>query len=190
MVDTTHNIIGSGDFTQINMSLEIGLRTESKCVNVSTIYDNDPMNLDEEFTVTLSSSDLAVFIPLDRAVTSVIIENSELILPCRSSYNNIMSLFLLVPPPDIEPMINKVTEGMVATFTVNFFGVGTAFQWQLKEENITEEHAQMRSLTITPVTDMDEGNYTCIVTFSFGEKITSKMATLLVCKINYDSIII
>ena len=79
-------IIGSGDFTPVNMSLEIGMHTESMCVNVSTIYNEDPMNLDEEFIVTLSSSDPAVFISSDRAVTSVIIENSELILPRRAHY--------------------------------------------------------------------------------------------------------
>ena len=38
------------------------------------------------------------------------------------------------------------------------------------------------SLTVINVTEMDEGNYTCIVTFSsFDGNITSKRAELLVC---------
>ena len=80
-------------------------------------------------------------------------------------------------------MINKVTEGMHATFSVNFSGVGTAFQWKFNEGDITEEHGRMRSLQITSATEINEGSYSCTVTFSFGEKITSRMATLLVCKI-------
>lgn len=73
---------------------------------------------------------------------------------------------------------------MDATFTVNFSGVSVGFQWQLNKKDIEGEHAKMMDLIITTVTEMNEGNYTCIVTFSsFEGKITSKRAELFVCKL-------
>ena len=80
-------------------------------------------------------------------------------------------------------MINKVTEGMDAIFTLKFSGDSEDFQWQFNEADIKEENAMVTlNLTIINVTEMDEGNYTCIVTFSsFDGNITSKRAELLVC---------
>ena len=83
-------------------------------------------------------------------------------------------------------MIKKVTVGMDATFTVKFSNAiaSKGFQWQLDERNITGGHARMTSLTIINATEMNEGNYTCIVTFSsFEGNITSNRAQLLVCKL-------
>ena len=98
-----------------------------------------------------------------------------------------MTLFLyLVFPPDVEPKIYKVTKGMKAVFTVKFSSAiaGNGFQWQHNEINITGERARMMNLTIVNAAEMDEGNYTCIVTFSsFQGSITSNRAQLLVCKL-------
>ena len=85
-------------------------------------------------------------------------------------------------------MINKVTERMDTIFTVKFFSAIASkdFQWQLDEEDIIGEYEgiSMMSLTIINVTELDEGNYTCIVTFSsFEGNITSNRAQLLVCKL-------
>ena len=54
------------------------MSTNVLCVNITTVYDDDPMNLDEIFHVSLSSNDPVVFIPKERAITLVIIENSIL----------------------------------------------------------------------------------------------------------------
>ena len=83
-------------------------------------------------------------------------------------------------------MIKKVTEGMDAIFTVKFSDAiaSKGFKWQVNEEDIIGEHAKMMSLKINSVTEMDKGNYTCIVTFSsFEGSITSNRAQLLVCKL-------
>ena len=92
----------------------------------------------------------------------------------------------LVFPPDVEPLINKVTKGMNAVFIVKFSSTiaSNSFQWQHNEQNITGDHARMMNLTIANVTELHEGNYTCIVTFSsFEGSITSNRAQLLVCKL-------
>ena len=107
---------------------------------------------------------------------------------CNDVCQLLVSLILLylVPSPDVEPMINRVTEGMDAIFTVKLSDAiaGKTFQWQLDEEDIIGEQARMTSLTITNVTEMDEGNYTYIVMFSLLEgNITSNRAQLLVCKL-------
>ena len=83
-------------------------------------------------------------------------------------------------------MINKVTQGMNAVFTVKFSSAisSNSFQWQHNENTITGEHATMMNLTIVNVAEMDEGNYTCIVMISsFEGTITSNRAQLLVCKL-------
>jgi hypothetical protein len=83
-------------------------------------------------------------------------------------------------------MINKVTQGMSAVFTVKLsnFIASNGFQWQHNKQNIIEEQAMMMNLTIINVAETDEGNYTCIVTFSLFEgSITSNRAQLLVCKL-------
>jgi hypothetical protein len=83
-------------------------------------------------------------------------------------------------------MINKVTEGMSAVFTVklsNFIAINS-FQWQHNQNDISEGHGMMMNLTIVNATEMDEGNYACMVTFSsFEGSITSNRAQLLVCKL-------
>jgi hypothetical protein len=48
------------------------------CVNILTIYDENPMNMDEIFVVSLSSNDPKVCIPEESASTTVIIENSKI----------------------------------------------------------------------------------------------------------------
>ena len=159
-----------------------------KCVNIITVYDSDPSNMKKTFTVSLSSNDPKVLIPEDRANATVTIENSKLCLWHFNHYDHfIESKFLyLVFPPDVEPKTNKVTEGMDAIFSVIFPDAITSksFQWQVDGEDITGEHAMMMKLTIVNVTEMEEGNYTCIVTFSISQgNITSKRAELLVCKL-------
>lgn len=93
---------------------------------------------------------------------------------------------IVVSPPDIEPKINKVTEGMNAVFTVTFSDAiaSKGFIWQHDEQNITGDHARMKNLTIVNAKEMDEGNYTYKLTFSaFEGIITSNRAQLLVCKL-------
>ena len=69
------------------------------------------------------------------------------------------------------------------TFIVSSNFTSTAFQWQINGEIITGE--QQRILTISDVTDLDEGNYTCIVSTTFGVDITSNTAQLFVCEFAY-----
>ena len=70
--------IGGGDYTPIDMPLKINMSTTTMCVNISTIYDDNPMNMDEIFIVSLTSNDTKVFIPKESASTTVIIENSNI----------------------------------------------------------------------------------------------------------------
>ena len=177
--------IGSGAYIPFDMILKINNMSTDMCVNISTIYDDNPINMDETFIISLSSNDPKVFIPEGRAVTIVTIENSKFTVLIISLVSLIFSL--LVPSPDVEPMINKVTEGMDAIFTLKFSHAiaSNGFQWQLDEEDIIGEHARMTSLTIINVTEMNEGNYTCILMFSlFQGYIKSKGAELLVCKLS------
>jgi hypothetical protein len=53
------------------------MSTATMCVNISTIYDDNPMNMDESFIVSLSSNDPKVFIPEESANATVTIENSN-----------------------------------------------------------------------------------------------------------------
>jgi hypothetical protein len=91
-------------------------------------------------------------------------------------------------------MINKVTEGMNAVFTVKLSNAiaSKGFQWQHNDENIIiEEQAMMMNLTIANAAETHEGNYTCIVTFSsFEGSITSNRAQLLVCKLINNLVIL
>ena len=74
--------LGSGDYTPIDMPVKISMSTAIKCVNISTIYDDNSMNMDEAFVVSLSSNDTKVFIPEESTNTTVIIENSNNIIVC------------------------------------------------------------------------------------------------------------
>ena len=177
--------LDSGDYTPIDILLKINMSTTTMCVNISTTYDDNPMNMDEAFIVSLSSNDPKVFIPEESANTTVIIENSKLL---NTGVIFKFSL-LIVLPPDVEPMINKVTKGMNAVFSVKLSNATASnkFQWQHNENNYynsTGIHAWMMNLTIINVTELHEGNYTYIVTFSsFSGSITSNRAQLLVCKL-------
>ena len=53
------------------------MSTAVKCVNITTLYDSNPMNMDEKFVVSLSSNDPRVFIPEEKANTIITIENSK-----------------------------------------------------------------------------------------------------------------
>ena len=59
------------------MNLNVYMSTDVNCVNITTVYDSNPMNRDETFIVSLSSNDPKVFIPEKKTNTTVIIENSE-----------------------------------------------------------------------------------------------------------------
>lgn len=59
------------------MTLNVYMSTDVNCVNITTVYDSNPMNRDETFIVSLSSNDPKVFIPEKKTNTTVIIENSE-----------------------------------------------------------------------------------------------------------------
>jgi hypothetical protein len=70
--------VGSGDYTPIDMLQKINnMSTAIMCVNISTIYDDNPMNMNETFVVSLSSNDPKVYIPKESANTTVTIENSK-----------------------------------------------------------------------------------------------------------------
>ena len=77
---------------------------------------------------------------------------------------------------------------MNAVFTVKISNAiaSNGFQWQHNEINITGEHARMMNLTIVNAAEMNEGNYTYIITVTFSSfegTITSNRAQLLVCKL-------
>ena len=59
------------------MTLNVYMSTDVQCVNITTVYDINPMNMDETFVVSLSSNDPKIFIPEERANTTITIENSE-----------------------------------------------------------------------------------------------------------------
>ena len=84
------------------------------------------------------------------------------------------------------PLLNKVTSGQNITFVVNATFSGELFRWQFNGSNITdgEEYSGIttNTLIITNIQQEDEGNYTCIVTTSFGVDVTSQPAQLQVCK--------
>ena len=188
MVKIVYHILflGSGDYTPIDMPVKISMSTAIKCVNISTMYDDNPMNMDEAFIVSLTSNDTKVFIPEESANTTVIIENSNNIIVCILSSFSDSNFLCSVFPPDIEPVINKVTQGMNTVFTVKFSSAiaSNGFQWQHNGKNITGENARMMNLTIVNAAEMNKGDYTCIVTFSsFEGSITSNRAQLLVCKL-------
>ena len=84
--------IGSGSYTPIDMSLKINMSTAFECVNVSTIYDDNPMNINETFIVSLSSNDTKVFIPKESASTTIIIENSNVLQLCIFVFGDSFSL--------------------------------------------------------------------------------------------------
>ena len=91
-----------------------------------------------------------------------------------------------VPPPTITPSVNRVTMGQRSTFTaVPSFSV-QAYQWQFNDAHIinTGRHSGINTvnLTIDNITEVDEGNYTCIVTSSMGMVVSSQVAHLFVCK--------
>ncbi len=60
------------------------------CVNILTIYDDNPVNMEEIFVVSLSSNDPIVFIPEESANTAVTIENSK---NCFVLYNSLIIFF-------------------------------------------------------------------------------------------------
>jgi hypothetical protein len=86
---------------------------------------------------------------------------------------------LLSSTVSIEPVKKSVTSGKTVIFTV-LTNLGSAFQWQHNNANIIGE--EMNHLKIMNVMKMNEGNYSCNVTFSLGKSILSKAAQLFVCK--------
>ena len=64
----------------------------------------------------------------------------------------------------------------------------STYQWQRNGANISDDGrysgATTAMLTVMNVTEVDEGNYSCVVTTSFGLEFTSQQAELLVCECN------
>ena len=52
-------------------------RTTDLCIDISTNFDDNPVNVDKRFSIQLSSSNPDICINSDKAVASVVIENSE-----------------------------------------------------------------------------------------------------------------
>ena len=84
-------------------------------------------------------------------------------------------------------MALNVTLGKNATFKLLANYSGVKFQWRNNSTNITKDGTNSVLMVIN-VTKMDEGNYSCIVSFPVGGTITSKKAQLFVCKYNYDTV--
>ena len=85
----------------------------------------------------------------------------------------------------------NVTSGKNTTFKVltTFGSDDLKFQW-LYNKTIVISEGMSSVLTVMSVTKMNEGSYSCIVSFPFGENITSKEAQLFVCEHCYDGIIL
>ena len=73
------------------------------------------------------------------------------------------------------------------TFTVTEVADST-YQWQRNGDNITDDDrysgATSAMLTVMNVMEADEGNYSCVVTTSFGLEFMSQEAELLACECN------
>ena len=61
--------------------------TVRTCINISTYYNNDIMNVDKQFIVTVSSDKPAVFVNPDMATASVTIQNSKFYLKLNLYYS-------------------------------------------------------------------------------------------------------
>ena len=77
----------------------------------------------------------------------------------------------------------NVTSGNNATFNVlaTFGSDDLKFQWLHNKNNVNKEGTSS-VLTVMNVTKVNEGNYSCIVSFLLRENITSKEAQLFICK--------
>ena len=162
----------------MNKTVSVTTRT---CISISTNYDEDIMNMDKLFNVTVTSDDLNVFVDPDMATASVTIQNSKFYV--KFNWYQYHYCCYAVSPPDIEPMVMNVTLGENATFKVlaNFSSENLKFQWLHNKTNVSKE-GMSSVFTVTNPTKMDGGNYSCIVFFPFGGNITSKEAQLFVCK--------
>ena len=74
----------------------------------------------------------------------------------------------------------------MVTFTVSEIP-GSTYQWQSGGVDLATMSGKIagattRMLTVSNIVEADEGNYTCIVTTSFGLNVTSQSANLFVCK--------
>ena len=58
------------------MNFVINMAT-NVCINVSTTFNDNPVNIEKCFSIQLSSSNPDVFISPDKDVSSVVIKNSE-----------------------------------------------------------------------------------------------------------------
>ena len=77
-----------------------------------------------------------------------------------------------------QPNDVMVCEGGSAAFSVTVDATSPTYQWQLDGNNING--ATSSSLTLSNVTLSDDGVYTCVVTDSCGNVVTSNSATLTV----------
>ena len=97
-----------------------------------------------------------------------------------------------VPPPIIMPLMEKVSVGQTTTFNITAGFDVKGFQWQRNKMNITDGdkylNATTSNLTIMNIGQTEEGNYSCIVTTTFGLGIISQQAQLKVCKCEIYSI--
>ena len=84
--------------------------------------------------------------------------------------------------------MEKVSTGKNATgFEISTsFPVNVGFQWQHNNMNIVDGEkyfgATTSNLTVVNITKNDGGNYSCIVTTTFGLNVSSQQAQLKVCK--------
>ena len=109
------------------------------------------------------------------------------IMQCGSCLNGLFLSFT-VATPTVTPLEHRVTSGQAGpvTFTVAMMSDST-YQWQFNDADIANVNNKYSGTTDSTLTVMnfeesDDGNYTCIVTTSFGAAVPSQSAQLLVCK--------
>ena len=163
--------------------------TKQNCIMIQTNYDNDPMNVEKLFKVTLPTSTASATVVYMPDMATVTIANRMSMYCNALILMKMTSLFILVLPPGVIPSTNKVTIEKITTFSVDASFGGRSFQWLFNSRNINDNEKYSGTTTsiliITNIQPEDEGSYACIVTTSFGVDITSQPAQLEVCKCLY-----
>ena len=78
----------------------------------------------------------------------------------------------------LQPISKSICIGGIVTFSVNATGLNVTYQWRKDGTNING--ATLKDLTIDPISNLDAGNYDCVISGSCGGQVTSTTASLTV----------
>ena len=114
----------------------------------------------------------------DQGSYSVVITNSY-----GSATSSVATLTVLLPPSiTAQPQSTNAQAGQSAIFTVGATGTGTLlYQWRFGGNPISQATTSM--LTLNNVATNEAGNYTVVITNSYGS-VTSQVATLTITASN------